>query len=87
MNGGLPDATARGIFEVYQRLHPSLRHRAYWRIGLDHWRAIRVDRRFMNLVVDPFDLTQPTRFFDLPVKFVSEEGVVLAIYVGDEDPS
>lgn len=85
MNDGLPEVPLRGILEVYQVLPLSFRGRAYWCIGLEHWRAIRLDQRCLNMVVDPIalNINSGPRFLHLPVAFIPEETIFLAIRVSE----
>lgn len=90
MIGELPDVPLRGIMEAYQAMHPSIKGRAYWCIGLEHWRAIRLDRRCLNMVIDPVNVgihDSGPSFLHLPVVFIPEETIFLAIRVNESGAS
>ena len=54
--------TLSGIFEVYSRLHPAMRDRASWRMGIEAWEALRRDPRLKDAVVElPANWPSPGR--------------------------
>lgn len=65
-----------GIFEAQSRLHPALRGRTSWRMGIEEWNALRSDARMRNVVTElpaappRFDAPMMT-LCGLPVQIVS----------------
>lgn len=47
----LDDRTLSDIFEAYSRLHPAMRGRASWRMGVEAWQALRREPRMKDAVV------------------------------------
>jgi hypothetical protein len=65
-----------GIFEAYSRLHPALRTKASWRMGIEEWNALRSDARLQNVVTEipgasPLAAPLSMTLCSLPVQIVS----------------
>ena len=65
-----------GIFETYARIHPALRGRASWRMGIEEWSALRSDARLANAVTEapatsPLVAPSAMTLCGLPVQIVS----------------
>lgn len=65
-----------GIFEAYSRIHPALRARASWRMGIEEWNATRNTPRLRNAVTEvpatsPLGAPVAMTLCGLPVQIVS----------------
>lgn len=74
---------ARGIFEVYGALHPKLRTRAYWQMGIDEWHML-LRSEWLRDQVWEFPGSHPLApsrrmLLDLSVSVAAHGDVVLAV--------